>query len=84
MRRFSPCRDIPVRVRRRIVILSDKTYDILKWVVMLALPALATLISTVGKIWGIDLAPQISETVVAINAALAMVLGISTISYNKT
>lgn len=64
--------------------LSDKTYDILKWVTMFLLPALATLVVTLGKIWGIALAPQIAETIVAVNAALAMILGISTINYNKS
>lgn len=61
--------------------LENKTYDVLKWCAMLLLPALATLISTVGSIWGLPYADQISRTVVAVNAALAMVLGISTISY---
>lgn len=64
--------------------LPDKVYDVLKWVTMLLLPALATLIVSLGKIWGLALAPQIAETVVAINAALAMVIGISTINYNKS
>lgn len=64
--------------------LPDHVYDVLKWVTMLLLPALATLIVTLGKIWGVGLAPQIAETVVAINAALAMVIGISTINYNKS
>ena len=63
--------------------LPDKVYDVMKWVVMLFLPALATLVVAIGKIWGFALAPQISETIVAINAALAMMLGISTINYNK-
>lgn len=63
--------------------LNNKTYDILKWVTMLLLPAVATLTTTLGKIWGFELAPQISETIVAVNAALAMILGISTINYNK-
>lgn len=63
--------------------LSNETYDVLKWIVMLALPALATLINTVGSIWGITLAPQIADTVTAINAALAMVIGISTINYQR-
>lgn len=63
--------------------LPNKVYDVMKWVVMLFLPALATLVVTLGKIWGFNSAPQISETIVAINAALAMMLGISTINYNK-
>lgn len=62
---------------------SNSTYDVLKWVTMLALPALATLLTSLGVIWGIELAPQLADTVVAINAALAMCLGISSINYHK-
>lgn len=62
---------------------SNSTYDVLKWVTMLALPALATLLTSLGVIWGIELAPQLADTVVAVNAALAMCLGISTINYHK-
>lgn len=63
--------------------MKNETYDILKWVAMLLLPALATLISALGNIWGLPWAPQVSDTIVAVNAALAMVLGISTINYQK-
>lgn len=63
--------------------MKNETYDILKWVAMLLLPALATLISTLGTIWGLPWAPQVSDTIVAVNAALAMILGISTINYHR-
>ena len=63
--------------------MNDKVYDVLKWVVMLCLPALAALVGSLGTIWGIPNAPQIKDTIVAVNAALAMMLGISTINYNK-
>lgn len=63
--------------------MKNETYDILKWVAMLLLPALATLISALGNIWGLPWAPQVSDTIVAVNAALAMILGISTINYQK-
>lgn len=63
--------------------MKNETYDVLKWVAMLLLPALATLISTLGNIWGLPWAPQVSDTIVAVNAALAMILGISTINYHK-
>lgn len=63
--------------------MNDKTYDVLKWVTMLALPALATLLTSLGAIWDIALAPQLADTVVALNAALAMCLGISSINYHK-
>ena len=63
--------------------MTNETFDVLKWVAMLALPALATLISTVGAIWQIPYTEEISRTVVAVNAALAAVLGISSANYNK-
>lgn len=63
--------------------LPNEVYDVLKWVVMLLLPAIATLIVVVGKIWGFDLAPKISETIIAVDTALGAVIGISTINYNK-
>jgi hypothetical protein len=61
--------------------MKNEIYDVLKWVAMLLLPALATLVATVGSIWGLPYADQISQTIVAVNAALAMILGISTINY---
>ena len=63
--------------------MSNSTYDVLKWVCMLCLPALSALVASVGVIWGIPYAPQVSDTIVAVNAALAMILGISTINYQK-
>lgn len=63
--------------------LNDKVYDILKWIVMLVLPALATLVTSLGAIWGIPHAKEIADTIVAVNAALAMVIGVSTINYQK-
>ena len=66
-----------------MLLLSNKQFDVLKWVCMLCLPALATLASTLGAIWSIPVLDPISKTIVAINAALAMMLGISTIGYHK-
>ena len=61
----------------------NNVYDKLKWVCMFFLPALSVFVTTMGMIWGWDLAPQVSKTIVAVNALLAMMLGISTINYNK-
>ena len=47
--------------------IRDDIYDILKWVAMLVLPALATLVSTLGSIWGLPYAPQIADTIVAVH-----------------
>lgn len=64
--------------------MNDKVYDILKWVAMLFLPALATLVSVVFAVWNIPYGDQISKTIMAIDAFLGACLGISHIQYKKT
>ena len=63
---------------------SNKIFDILKWVAIVALPALSTFIVVLGKIWGWgDIAPMIAQTITAVAVLLGALLGISTIQYNK-
>ena len=62
---------------------SNRTFDILKWIAMFFLPALAILVKTVFAIWNIPYGEEISATIVAINAFLGACLGISTINYQK-
>lgn len=62
---------------------SNRTFDILKWIAMFFLPALAILVKTVFAIWGIPYGEEISATIVAVNAFLGACLGISSISYQK-
>ena len=61
--------------------MNNKLYDILKWVAMLFLPALAILIKTVFPIWNIPYGDEISATIVAINAFLGAILGLSNTVY---
>lgn len=64
--------------------LHDKVYDILKWVAIVALPALSTFIVVLGKIWNWgDIAPMVAQTITAVAVLLGALLGISTIQYNK-
>ena len=65
-------------------IFSDKVYNILKYIAMIALPALALFTQTIFAIWGLPYGEQISATIVAINALLGALIGISTIGYNKS
>lgn len=62
--------------------MSNKTYDVLKWIAMFFLPALAILVQAVFGIWHIPYGTQISETIVAVNAFLGACLGISHIQYS--
>jgi hypothetical protein len=63
--------------------MSNKTYDILKWVAQYLLPALATLYFAVAKIWGLPYGEEIVGTITAVDTFLGVLLGISTANYNK-
>lgn len=64
--------------------LSNKTYDILKWIAMVVLPALGTLYFTVAGIWGLPFGEQVVGTIVAIDTFMGVILGISSVNYNKS
>ena len=61
--------------------LSNKWYDILKKIALYVLPALATLIITLGKIWGWDISESVAATVTAIDTFLGAILGFSSKKY---
>lgn len=63
--------------------LNDKTYDILKWIAQILLPAVGTLYFALAGIWGFPYGEQIVGTITAIDTFLGVCLGISTASYNK-
>ena len=63
--------------------MSNKVYDILKWIAMYLLPALGTLYFALSAIWGLPYGEQIVGTITAIDTFLGVILGISTTQYNK-
>ena len=63
--------------------MTNKTYDVLKKIAMYALPALATLVITLGEIWGWDWSAQVAATITALDTFIGAALGISSKSYNK-
>lgn len=63
--------------------LPDKLYDILKWVTMIVLPALATAYVGLAAIWSWPYADEIAKTTAVICTLLGALLGISTAEYNK-
>lgn len=62
--------------------MSNKTYDILKWVAQILLPALATLYFALAGIWGFPFGEQVVGTITAIDTFLGVVLNVSTNKYN--
>ena len=63
--------------------MSNETYDLLKKIALIVLPALATLWLTLGKIWGLPYTEEIGATITAIDVFLGAVLGVSSARYNK-
>ena len=63
--------------------MRNETYDILKWVCQLLLPALGTLYFALAQLWGFPYAEQIVGTLTAVDAFLGVILKISTDAYNK-
>jgi hypothetical protein len=63
--------------------LTNKTYDVLKWIAQILLPAAATLYFALAKIWGFPCASEVVGTISAIDMFLGALLGISTVNYNK-
>lgn len=63
--------------------LSNKTYDILKYFCQIVLPAIGTLYFALAGIWGFPYGEQIVGTITAVDTFLGILLGISTIQYNK-
>lgn len=60
---------------------NNKVYNVLKWVALILLPALSTLIMTLGDIWAIPYKEQIALTITAIDTFLGAILAISSASY---
>lgn len=63
--------------------LSNETYDVLKWIAQIFLPALGTLYFALASIWGLPYGEQIVGTITAVDAFLGALLQISTDAYNK-
>lgn len=61
--------------------LSNETYDKLKWIAQILLPALGTLYFALAAIWHLPYGEQVVGTLTAIDAFLGALLGISTKKY---
>lgn len=62
--------------------MNNRTYDVLKWITQILIPALATLYFALAGIWGFPYGEQIVGTLTAIDTFLGVCLGISSRQYN--
>lgn len=63
--------------------MSNKVYDVLKYIAQIVLPALATLYFALAKIWNFPYGAEVVGTISAVDAFLGALLQISTNQYNK-
>lgn len=64
--------------------MKSSVYDVLKWIVIVVSPAVCTLIVTLNSLWGWDLPVEaITGTISAVTAFVGVLIGISSINYNR-
>lgn len=77
----------PVKTGSSIFLIKNKTYDVLKALATIILPAIATLYITLAAIWGFGLANEVNATIEAIicfiNALLGLFIAQSSKAYHK-
>ena len=64
------------------MVLPDKVYDILKWLLVNFVPALIVLITTLGVIYNFE-TEIITLTIGAVATFIATIIGISNYNYKK-
>lgn len=62
---------------------DNRTYDILKWCVMLAIPALATAYTQLAEVFGWGYGNEVARTATIVCTLLGTLLGISNAQYYK-
>ncbi|MFQ6204960.1 phage holin [Bifidobacterium dentium] len=65
-------------------LLSDKAYDVLKWLALIALPALAWFISILGPTWSLPYVDAIVTTLNAVGTLIGILIGASTLKSKMT
>lgn len=61
--------------------MNNRTYDILKRVALIVVPALATLVNAVGIVWGIPYTNEATATITAFGVFLGAALGVGSANY---
>ena len=62
--------------------LNNKTYNAIKWIAQILLPAIGTLYFALAGIWSLPYPEQVVGTLTAFDTFLGVLLGISTVVYN--
>ena len=63
--------------------MSNKVYDVLKWIALIALDAVGLFYSTIAAIWGLPFGDQVLATCAALSILVGTLIGVSSANYNK-
>ena len=63
--------------------ISNKAYDVLKWIAQIGLPALGTAYFGLASIWNLPYGEEIVGTITVLDTLLGAMLGIATANYKK-
>jgi hypothetical protein len=66
------------------MMISNKAYDILKWVALIALDAIGVCYKTLATIWNWPFGDEVLNTCAAISLFIGSLIGISTAQYNRS
>lgn len=64
-------------------VIPDKVYNFLKWLLIIAVPALITFLTTLFALYHIPNIEIVVGTISAIATFIGALVGISTVAYNK-
>lgn len=64
--------------------LNDKVYDVLKWMALIAIPAVGVFYSAMAGAWDLPYADAISQTCNALAVFIGALIGVSSINYTSS
>lgn len=64
--------------------LDDKVYDVLKWIGLIAIPAVGVFYTAIASAWGLPYADAVSKTCNALGVLIGALIGASSASYSTS
>lgn len=61
--------------------LSNKAYDIIKYIATYVLPSLGTLYFAIAQVWGLPFGEEVIGSITAVDTFLGGLIGVSKLSY---
>jgi hypothetical protein len=63
--------------------MSNKLYDILKWVALVALDAIGYFYQEIAGVWSLPFGDEVLKTCVALSILIGALIGVSSAQYKK-